>query len=78
MTIPHIKSLSSSVRPFYCLWRLHGGVLNFIHMSATGEAEIAKYTYLKGCPHTFVYIVYVVEYACRHVGIHMGQTFKDT
>ena len=41
-----------------CLWRLHGFVLNFIHLSATGVAEIAESTNLKWCPHTFVYIVY--------------------
>ena len=29
-----------------------------IHLSATGVAEIAESTNLKGCPHTFVYIVY--------------------
>ena len=29
----------------------------FIHLSATGVAETAKSTHLKGCPHTFVYIV---------------------
>ena len=40
------------------LWRLHGYVLDLIHLSATGVAEIAKSTHLKGCPHTFVYIVY--------------------
>jgi hypothetical protein len=32
-------------------------VLDFIHLSATGVAEIAKSTHLKGCPHTYVYIV---------------------
>ena len=42
-----------------CLWRLHGCVLNVIHLSATGVAAIAKSTNLKGCTHTFVYIVYV-------------------
>ena len=41
----------------FCLWRLHGCVLDFIHLSATGVAEIAKSTNLKGCSHTFVYIV---------------------
>ena len=30
----------------------------FIHLSAMGVAEIAESTNLKGCPHTFVYIVY--------------------
>ena len=28
--------------------------LDFIHLSATGVAEIAKSTHLKGCPHTLV------------------------
>jgi hypothetical protein len=51
--VPRWKSLSSSVRPFnVCLWRLHGGVFNFIHLSATGVAKIAESTNLKGCPHT--------------------------
>ena len=36
-------------------------MLDFIHLSATGVAEIAKSTNLKGCPHSFVYIVYVNE-----------------
>ena len=30
----------------------------FIHLSATGLAEIAKSPKLKVCPHTFVQIVY--------------------
>ena len=34
-------------------------MLNFIHLSATGLTEIAESTNLKGCPLTFVYIVYV-------------------
>jgi hypothetical protein len=34
-------------------------VLNFIHLSATGVAEIAKSTTLKGCPHNFLYIVFI-------------------
>ena len=38
------------------LWRLHGCVLDFIHLSVTGMAEIAESTNLKVCPHTFVYI----------------------
>ena len=33
-------------------------MLDFIHLSAMGVAKIAKTTNLKGCPHTFVYIVY--------------------
>ena len=40
-----------------CLGRFHGGELDFIHLSATGVAKIAKSTNLKGCPHTFVYMV---------------------
>ena len=31
-----------------CLWRLHGGVLDSVHLSAAGVAEIAKSTKLKG------------------------------
>jgi hypothetical protein len=50
----------TTLRPFYGQWKLHGCVLNFIHLSATGVAEIAKSTNMKGCPHTFVYIVYVL------------------
>ena len=34
-------------------------MLEFIHLSASGVAEIADSTNLKGCPHTFVYIVCV-------------------
>ena len=42
-----------------CLWRLHGGVLDFIHLSATGLAEIAESTNLKGF--AFVYILYITD-----------------
>jgi hypothetical protein len=45
--------------PLFFLRRLHGCVLDFIHLSPTGMAEIAKSTHLKACPHTFVYIVYL-------------------
>jgi hypothetical protein len=38
----------------------------FIHLSATGVAEKAESTHLKGCPYTFVIIVY-----------NPGQTFSD-
>ena len=41
-----------------CLWRLHGSVLDL------GVAEIAESTNLKGCPHTFVYIVYCT---CQYI-----------
>ena len=30
-----------------CLWRFHGGVLDFIHLSATGVTEIAKSTHFR-------------------------------
>jgi hypothetical protein len=35
-------------------------VLEFIHLPAMGVAEIAGSTHLKGCTHTFVYLVYIV------------------
>ena len=38
---------------------MHGCVLNFIHHSAM--AEIAESTHLKGCTHTFVYMVHISE-----------------
>ncbi|KAK6318221.1 hypothetical protein J4Q44_G00115120 [Coregonus suidteri] len=41
-----------------CLWILHGCVLDVIHLSATGVAEIAQSTNLKGCPYTFGHVVY--------------------
>jgi hypothetical protein len=41
-----------------CLWRLHGCQLDFIHVSATGVAEIADSTNLNVCPHTAVHFVY--------------------
>ena len=34
-------------------------VCSVLYTSATGVAEIAESTNLTGCPHTFVYIVYV-------------------
>ena len=42
MVVPHLKSLSSSVRPStasVCLSRLQGNVLKFIHLLAMGVAE---------------------------------------
>lgn len=35
------------------LWRLHGYVLDFIHLSATGQTEMANSNHLKGCLHNF-------------------------
>ena len=46
-----------------CLWRLHGCVLDFIHLSTKRVAETAKSPNLKRGPHTFVYIVYLLEAA---------------
>ena len=48
-------------------------VLNFIHLSAMGVAQIAESTNLKGCPHTFVFegvsVVYsiYIMYRCVFV-----------
>ena len=36
-------------------------MLDFIHLSAMVVAEIAESSNLKGCPHTFVYIVLIVR-----------------
>ena len=47
--------------------RLHGSVPDLIHLSATDEAEIAKFTHLKGYPHTFVYIVSIPIANIRYV-----------
>ena len=33
-------------------------MLDFKHLSAIGVTEIAESTHLKGCPHTFVNMVY--------------------
>ena len=64
MTVRRWKSLSSSVRPFYCqclsmeiAWqcaRFYTPVINSV-------VEIAKSSNLKGCPHTFVHIMYLVN-----------------
>ncbi|CDQ81186.1 unnamed protein product [Oncorhynchus mykiss] len=37
-----------------CSMELHGCVLDFIHRSATGVAEITKSSHLKECPQTFI------------------------
>ena len=43
MTVPCRKSLSSSTQfANVCPWRLHGCVLDYIHLSAIGVAEIAE------------------------------------
>jgi hypothetical protein len=48
-----------------CLWRLHGGVLGVIRLSATGGAEIAESIDLKGCPHTFVLYIQCIKPSYR-------------
>lgn len=35
------------------LWRLHGYVLDFVHLSAAGQTEMANSNHLKGCLHNF-------------------------
>jgi len=50
-----------------CLWRLHGCVLDFIHLSAMGVAEIAESTNYKGCLHTFGHVIYVISLGKSHV-----------
>ena len=42
-----------------CVWRLHGCVLDFIHLLAMGMDELAESTNLKSCPHAFSHVVYV-------------------
>ena len=61
-----------------CLWRSYGCVLNFIHLSAMGVAEIAKSTHLKGCPHTLdgSPIECVPAYKYLVIWIDMDLTFK--
>ena len=76
LTVPCWKPLISSVRPFYCQclsMEIACGVLDFIHLSATGVAEIAKCTNLKGCPHNFVHIVYLY---LTSVMLHFIKTYQ--
>ena len=49
-----------------CIWSLHGCVLDFLHLSATGVAKIAKSTNLKWCPHT-LYSIYKSMITCHNV-----------
>lgn len=39
-----------------CLWKLHGYMLDFIHLLAMAVAETPELDHLEGCPHTFGYI----------------------
>ena len=51
------------------VWRLHGCVLDFIHLSATGVAEIAEYTNLMEGPHTFGHVVYIQSIYYQYLSI---------
>jgi hypothetical protein len=54
MTVPRWKSFSMGYSTANVwLWRLHGCVLDFIHQSAMGVAEIAESTNWTWCAHTF-------------------------
>ena len=41
---------------------LYTCALDFVHLSSKGVAKIAESTNLKGCPHTFVYVVNLCVY----------------
>ena len=43
----------------------------FIHLSATGVAEISESPNLKECPHTFVFLV-CFQYTCMYVFIYLN------
>jgi hypothetical protein len=62
MTVPHLKSLRSSVRPFYCQCLS----VEIAWLCATGVAEIAESTNLKVCPHTLVYIMWFSNACVSH------------
>ena len=47
-----------------CLWRLHGCVLDFMHLSATDVAQIATSTHFEGCPHLFGHVVHLKLHVC--------------
>ena len=69
MKVPRWKSLSSSVRPFYCQClstEIAWLCARFYKLSATGVAKIVKSTYLKRCPHTFVYILCMLRLVWLH------------
>ena len=51
---------------------------DFIYLSATGVAEMAKSTNLKGCPHTFVYkYTYInkYKYFCMYLAMELRYIF---
>jgi hypothetical protein len=48
------------------LWRLRVCVFHFIHLSVTGEAEIAKSTHLKVTPHTLYVQKYLINGRLNH------------
>ena len=45
-------------------------MLDFIHLSAMGMAEIADSTNLKECPHTFGHVVYIYLYIYLFIDIY--------
>ena len=51
-------------------------MLDFIPLPATGVAEVAESTHLNGCPHTFVYIVYLVNLLATSVDVEHISTGK--
>ena len=63
MTVPHWKSLSSSVGPFYSQYlsmEIAWLGARFYTPVKTCLAGIAKSTHLKGCSHTTLYMVYLL------------------
>ena len=44
-------------------------MLDVIHLSTTGVAEIAVSTHLIGCPNTFVYVVYFLKSVSNLLGV---------
>ena len=64
-TLKVIEFFSKTILLPVCRWRFHGSVHDYIHLLAIGVAEIATSTHLKGCPHTFVYVVYFPCYEVR-------------
>jgi hypothetical protein len=51
-------------------------MVDVIHLSGMGVTEIAKSTNLKGCPHTFVYIVYMLFFLNQLDHTHFNLIFK--
>ena len=45
-TLKVTELFSKAILLHVCLWRLHGCVLDLIHLSATDVAEVAEFTHL--------------------------------